>query len=79
MKKRNENISRDKEIDSLINEMVDKPFGDIKKIEKKIISISIPTKIYNNIANEVHGRKMKGEKGISISSIITELSSKYNY
>ncbi len=79
MKKRNENLNREKEINSLINDMADKPFGDDKKKEKKVISISIPTKIYNNIANEVHERKMRGEKGINISSIISELASKYDF
>lgn len=70
---------RDDDINNLVKEMVDRPFGEEKKQNKVPTSISIPENILLNIGEDVYKRKRNGEKGVSISSIIVSRLNDYDF
>ena len=78
VKRRKENQDSKKKED-LIKELVDKPYGEEKKKERRSITITLPINIYNNLYKTVYDAKQKGEKGVHISYLIEEKLIEYDF
>jgi hypothetical protein len=78
VKRRKENQDNKKKED-LIKELVDKPYGEEKKKERRSITITLPINIYDNLSKKVYDAKKRGEKGVHISYLIEENLTEYDF
>jgi hypothetical protein len=76
LKRRTVKDTKSKE--DLIKQLVDKPYGEEKKRNRRSITITLPINIYDNLSKTVYDAKKIGKKGVNISHLIEEKLIEYD-